>query len=63
MKTWAGLTAVMAKSLYTAFTSTLPQSTIERNLPHLNWPSIWALLQCPAAVDVAFSALHNILPL
>jgi hypothetical protein len=61
------LGAVTAKSLYAAFTDTLPPPKVEMKFRDLGWRKIWSLL-CTvglpaAAVDTTFSMLHNILPI
>jgi hypothetical protein len=63
----AALAAVTAKQLYEAFTTTLPPPKVQTKFPRPGWPKTWSLLTIsglpPTAVDVAFSLLHNILPL
>jgi zinc-binding in reverse transcriptase len=63
----AALGAVEAKSLYAAFTDTLPPPKVEVKHPDIDWRKVWSRLVTPGlpplAVDTAFSMLHNILPL
>jgi hypothetical protein len=63
----AALGAVEAKSLYAAFTDTLPPLKVEVKQPEFDWRKVWSRLVStglpPLAIDTAFSMLHNILPL
>jgi hypothetical protein len=61
------LSEATAAGIYSDLVSTPPPPKVEAKLPDLPWHWIWSrlsLASLPAsAVDVAFSALHNILPL
>ncbi len=61
------LQATESKKIYKELTSTLPPPKVELRRPEVDWSSAWIRLSKPGlphlAVDVAFRALHNILPL
>jgi hypothetical protein len=61
------LETVTAKIIYSEFLSTPPPPKVEYNRPRIGWPQVWSHLATiglpQAAVDVGFSAIHNILPL
>jgi hypothetical protein len=63
----AALGAVEAKTLYAAFTDTLPPPKVEAKRPEFDWRKVWSRLVTtglpPLAVDTAFSMLHKILSL
>jgi exonuclease III len=63
------LWAVTAKDLYKSWVSTPPHPKIEQKMAdfHFNWTRIWARLSWvglpPRAVDIAYRAINNVLPL
>jgi hypothetical protein len=61
------LAEVRSAYIYSEFAYTPPRPKVEARLPDLPWHNVWCrfgLRTLPAeAVDAAFSALHNILPL
>ncbi len=56
-----------SKKIYKELTATLPPPKVELRQPGIDWRSSWVRLAKPGlpflAVDVAFRALHNVLPL
>ncbi len=61
------LGAAESRHIYKELTATLPPPKVELRHPRVDWDRAWTRLAKPGlpplAVDVAFRALHNILPL
>ena len=63
----AALPYASAKEIYATFMDSTPPPKIESRFPLLPWPTVWARLWRPGIpaveADLAFRAIHSILPL